>query len=362
MASVSQYDEKRWRASFYDSTKTPKRKALYWKRKSFYKTYGLTKKEAERKAWELETKHKSGEIDLWDDQPEIKPLRISEAIEIWKRYASKVLAQKTKDSRTHDLNKFEREFGNSYLHNIPEAYINKYVNGPDKLATRKHRRAIIISLYKALQEAGYDYSVSIKVLSKKKERQDLAQITQEQWISPEELESICKAHLELTEQSNRTKYKRLNRDMVHVFRIAFYTGLRRSDLLALNRDWLSDDFTTMTIGGKYTPKSQKQETVALIPEATALLKQHIDIFPFKCLPNHLTIRFRKAADKALPKSKRKHIHLHSLRHSFVMYCLDVKRYPERIIKQLTRHEDHRSFAKYTHNDVHSVLQYISESG
>jgi len=363
MASVTDHDKDRWRISISDKPRYSNRLQIY-PLKSAY-----TKKQVVTKAFELEQKHKSGEIDLWNTDISIvdgkiclreelsTSLTIQEGVEIYLRKAKMTLANSTYTERKRALTCFKNHFGNMYLDVIPNEYLNEYINAPKKLATRNSRRTYLKQMYKAINEKGYNFSVNLRVLSTRQERKENEQVTSEQWINKEELELICEAHLKLCRDNTRTYMLQANLDMVHLFRIGFYTGLRRSDLIALNSKWF--DGETLTIGGDYSPKSQKkQEKIALLKEARDLLSENIHLFPLDISPNHLTTRFMKARRLALPEKTE--IHLHSLRHSFVMYCLDELHLPERIVKQLTRHEDHRSFQKYTHNSVKNVLKYINE--
>lgn len=361
MPTINDYNAKSWRIIFYDKNKHPARKAVYFKKKSYYKTVGLTKKQAEKLAWEMEHKHRTGEIDLWSQSNKVDSLRISEAITIWKRKAQRTLAPRTIENRVYELNKFKRKFGDAYLFNIPEAYLNEYVNGAKTLATRTNRRTMINTLLAACRDAGYDIHRSIKVLSSKIERKAASQIDSNQFITKKELFEICEAHNRLIQRSQMAWNLETNQTLTVLFQLLFFTGLRRSDILHLKPSWLSSDFSLLTIGdASYKPKSQKPtETVALLPEAIELFRAHIHLFPISSIaPDHLTKRFKKAVKKVLDEPRRTTIHLHSLRHSFVMYCLDDLQLPERIVKQLTRHEDHRSFAKYTHKNVNSVLQHL----
>lgn len=361
MATVNDYDDKRWRLIFFDANKKPKRKQLYFKKKSYYRTHGITKKQAEQLAWELEHAHRTGKRDLWEQQPAKDSIRIQDAIELWKRRAKKTLATSTITDRMYLMNAFCDAFGNSYLHNLKEEYVNKWINGPDKLATRNMRQGVVRSLVRSANRAGHNITINTQVLSTKAERKAFETITPVQYITESELEDLCAVHDSLSKKNHLQHTVHTNLTITHLFRILFYTGLRRSDILHLKPDWINNDYSILTIGDdSYIPKSQKNiEQVALLPKASDLLRTHIDLFPLEGISgDRLTKRFRKAADSALPATKAKHIHLHSLRHSFVMHCLDDLNLPERIVKQLTRHQDHRSFARYTHNNVHSVLQTI----
>lgn len=361
MASVSSFNEKSWRISFFDASKSPKRKVFYFKKKSFYKDFGLTKKQAEKTAWEMEHKHRTGEVDLWEKQTTIvTDVKISEAIELWHKQAVKTLSKNTLESRLYMLNKFARDMGNIYVKNLSSEALNDYVNSPKNLYTRNNRRTMINSLYKVLNNSGFDFSISVKVLSTKQERKDQDQIDENHYITKAELFEICKAHEELIHKSTKTYNLATNKKLTIIFKLLFFTGMRRNDILHLKPEWLSEDMRLLTIGDStYTPKSQKKsETVALLPEARQLFSDHIDIFPLNIHGDHVTKRFKKAVKLALKSPRDTSIHLHSLRHSFVIYCLDDLSLPERIVKQLTRHDDHRTFARYTHKNITNVLHFL----
>ncbi|MEQ9091843.1 MAG: hypothetical protein RIE52_12175 [Balneola sp.] len=346
MASVSSYDEKRWRLSFFDKSKSPKRKAKYLKKKSYYKNYGYTKKQAETEAFRLEQLHKEGELDLWKSNFDSKSLTIAEAIEVWEKKAVKTHAQSTIDSMKYRMNCFKNSFGNSYMEDLPEDYVNKWINEPDKLNSRTNRRTVVNALYKSS-----GLTIKINVESTRAEREQAKSLDEDQWVSKKEMLAICKALPTIEGRTNLDEFSK-------IIQLAFFTGLRRNDIVHLRPEWISDDFTSMTIGDKnYRPKSQrKTETVALLKEAQEILKT-IKL-PVSYHKDFLTKKFKKAADLVCPD---KNLHFHCLRHSFVMYCLDELKLPERITKQLTRHSDHRTFNRYTHNDVSNVVDFIENN-
>jgi len=346
MASVSSYDEKRWRLSFFDKSKSPKRKATYLKKKSYYKTYGYTKKQAETEAFRLEQLHKQGEIDLWTSDTDSKSLTVKEALSEWQKKAKRTLAKDTINTTSSRINNFIKEFGNVYLDNVSTKALNEHINEPDNLNSRSIRKYAIKCIFP---------DRDLKVISSRRERNELKQITSEQWISEKELHLLCDELLKMNKESNQIKRGKDLMPFIHLVKLAFYTGLRRSDLLNMKPDWINKD--ELTIGGEYRPKSQrKSETIALLPKAIEVLNE--TELPFDFSRDYVTATFKKAARRTFGKDTQ--IHFHSLRHSFVKYCLDDLGLPERITKQLTRHKNQVTFERYTHDDVDHVKEYIKK--
>jgi integrase len=321
----------------------------------------------------LEERHKDGEIDLWNTKIKIiggkvvvqglrdsKQLTINDGIKLWKNYAEKTLQPSTIENREFFFNAFSEEFNNADIETISLEDINEIVNDSASLDTRNSRKTYFNHFFKALRAEGYKYMFNITVLSTLAEQKKGESVASYEWITVDELENICQAHIQICENEPvRTQGKK---KFVHFFRMSFYIGLRITEALKLDRSWINNDFTILSIesqNGSHTAKSQKKvERAPLIPEAQDLLRKIIDDLP-STNRHHLSKSFKAAAAKVLDKRKIDHIHYHSLRHSFVMYCLDELHYSERDVKQLARIKDDRTFARYKHDNIEGLVEKIN---
>lgn len=361
MASITSHDEKRWKVYFYDATKSPKRKARYYKKKSYYKSYGYTKKQVETMAWELEQQHKRNEIDLWDDVVQEGDIRFSEAIELYKRKVKGTIADSSVETYIYNLNLVIEFTGNVYLSRLDNRSIQSFLDSGDfSVSYKKNLLAAINSFCKFVSKAGHQVSIDLTINESRAERKRQSHLRESEWMTKEEFERLLEVAKEFAKKKKRRRHIH---QLVDFLLVGFYTGMRKSELLHLKPCWINEDYTIVKIGDRgFTPKSQNPvELMPTIPEARPILKRICEgkdpsLPIFTITFGQLFIFMNDISDLAFGKSK--HIKVHSLRHSFIMYCLYKLHIPERMVMQLSRHTSREAFECYVHQDIESVIDFL----
>lgn len=367
MASFAR-NGKYYSISFYNSNRAPKRKYFYYKQIQHYPQEGYTAKQVQDIKRDLEYKYKHGEWDPWkiDQQQNDKSLLLSTANNIFEEKESKRLAPNTVENRMIMLRALVREYGDLDLMRLPENYWDNYINEPKNFASKENRRTVIYGLYKRLAREGYDLPLNIDMEGKAADKKLRSIVTQNQWITEEEMKLVAGCIEEFAKSRSKAKHSAVQPSfwMKDVIELAFYTGMRRADLFAIRSSWVSEDNRIIRIGGDYRPKSQlPEEVIPTIPQARPILARikaqtpEGETFFQKHSAEYSSKKFKALARYALPH-KAEQLWFHCLRHSFVMFCMDELKLRDRLIQQLTRHKDPRSLAKYKHNDVHSALKEL----
>jgi len=140
------------------------------------------------------------------------------------------------------------------------------------------------------------------------------------------------------------------REMSDVFRIAFYQGLRRGELLALRRGAVDLEGRRMRIGDEaFIPKGRDENVVTITLPTHPYLEKHCRekasperLFPFNS-PGRLTGAFKEAASEAVPEKPG--LHFHSLRRSAGYYWAERGMSPWDV-KDLLRHKSLRTTEQF----------------
>lgn len=179
-----------------------------------------------------------------------------------------------------------------------------------------------------------------------------------------ELEIICRTHLRLLEERQNEKHVPKSGPsapmarawMCDAWRVAFYQGLRRGELLAMRAGALDLRNGLMAIGDKsFIPKDKREHVIALTPPAAAILAPLLEgkkptdrVWPSRA-PKQITNAFKEAADKAIEKgdisAEKAGLHLHNLRDSGCMYWLE-KGVDVLHVRDLLRHKDLKTTLKH----------------
>ncbi len=182
--------------------------------------------------------------------------------------------------------------------------------------------------------------------------------TIEPYVTEEELEAVCRQH----EANCRAKVEKKHAPktgpntglawlwMSDVFRIAFYQGLRRGELLALRRGAVDLEGRRMRIGDEaFIPKGRDENVVTITLPTHPYLEKHCRekasperLFPFNS-PGRLTGAFKEAAMEAVPEKPG--LHFHSLRRSAGYYWAERGMSPWDV-KDLLRHKSLRTTEQF----------------
>lgn len=154
-----------------------------------------------------------------------------------------------------------------------------------------------------------------------------------------------------------------------IFTVAFYTGLRISEILNMKWHWVnffqnhiavkcSEDFITKSKKERIIPMSEKVKNILFLRFNSA---PHIpEEFVFyqkkgsKLLPNFVSKQFKVSVRKSNLSEK---IHFHTLRHSFAS-LLAQKGVSLYIIKELLGHEDLATTQIYSHLQKENLIDAI----
>lgn len=148
-------------------------------------------------------------------------------------------------------------------------------------------------------------------------------------------------------------------DLRDIFAMAFYTGMRRGELVNLR--WESIDLSASTVKVESTrtfkTKWKKERIIPLNKTMNSLLKRRLDVCGFKAsglvfltrkgLPYNgefVGKKFKQAVQAAGVNPK---VHLHSLRHSFASNLVQ-RDVPILIVKELLGHEKLSTTQIYAH--------------
>lgn len=158
-----------------------------------------------------------------------------------------------------------------------------------------------------------------------------------------------------------------------IFIVAFYTGLRISEILNMKWHWInffqnqitvkcSEDFITKNKKERIIPMSEKVKNIISHRFNSASHNQQEFVFyqkrGVKLLPNFVSKQFKYSIRKSNLSEK---IHFHSLRHSFAS-LLAQKGVSLYIIKELLGHEDLTTTQIYSHlcnKNFHEAINQLN---
>lgn len=152
-----------------------------------------------------------------------------------------------------------------------------------------------------------------------------------------------------------------------LYRTAFYTGLRQSELI--NLKWSHIDFASKSIAVKntseFTTKSKKERVIPINNNLFIHLQKlyHSKVSDY-CFPNRKGMKFHPdTISHKFKKTVREvhlsdDIHFHSLRHSFAS-TLAIKGVSLYIIKELLGHEDISTTQIYSHLNKDALIEAVN---
>lgn len=149
--------------------------------------------------------------------------------------------------------------------------------------------------------------------------------------------------------------KTTNQNLKNIFTVAFYTGMRLSEILNMKFSWIDTQQNIITLKNSidFTTKSKKERIVPIHPRIASIviiLNSNADDFIFnhksdiKFNEDYVSKQFKKALRAA---NLNDDIHFHTLRHSFASNLVQrgVNLY---VVKELLGHEDIKTTQIYSH--------------
>lgn len=311
-------------ARFYDSARSPKRKEI---------PLDTTRKSVARKRLvKLEEEFEKGEFDPWTDPADRERLSIQEAID-------RFLDSKKNTVRDSTVNTYRQQL-EAWMNSCPPAlkmrsvgpeHIRPYVysytadeDGRPSNATKRKRYRHLQAFVNWLLDAGVLESDPISEIEKPKRQEK-----QPVFLSPSELKTLL--HTIREHGENVTDIHGNPSDvewLLDIIKVAVCTGLRRSELTALQ--WkdvdLEQRFVTVRNRGDFNTKSGDERRVPLRSDALDTIERRSqdkdnlegpvftdrDGDPIR--PDRVTRRFKTFVRKAKLKN-REELHFHSLRHT-----------------------------------------------
>ena len=336
----------RYYLQFYDKHRSPQRKRVPLK--------CTRKKEAKKHKRRLEEKYRDQEYDPWTDDPftlrkkEQKPETIQEALSafITVKEAAGRSENTIRSYRGIIRRLMERAGKDSLLQNLCGEDLTAYIRDSEVAETTQHKRYRHI---KAFLRWCLDQKLITRnplgAVEPPDEPQKLPKV-----MSKEDLECICRA---LRDEYKALREKGHCRDgeliwYIPIFRFAFYTGMRASELGRLRWDHIDFERGLIYI---YEQKNKKEQTIPLIRKAREVLNDlergELEDFVFTSPRQTDTERsiasFRDNASRTFTRAKRladidRPITFHSLRHGFCTMLAQAGK-PAYVIKAAARHSD-----------------------
>ncbi|MFC1551193.1 tyrosine-type recombinase/integrase [Candidatus Latescibacterota bacterium] len=148
-----------------------------------------------------------------------------------------------------------------------------------------------------------------------------------------------------------------NEKLRHLIRILVYTGIRRTELLGIERDDVDLDnmtFKAVNCKSKDLHKVKRKFGEEIWNDFRYFLEASRSDFPFKVItPNYFSNAVKKCmTDCSLPEN----LHLHSLRHTFITFAIESGT-PIRAIQQYVDHASIAMTEGYAH-DKSDMLPHI----
>jgi len=258
-------------------------------------------------------------------------------------YANSIKSKHYLSSIALSFRQLERFLGNILLSKINVRALDKFITST---FTRTERGA---HLYYRTLKAAFTKAVSWDYLNENpftKIKFPKVSKSIPVFISVEEFKII---HSQVKEQYLKDLYT-----------VAFYTGMRRGEIINMKSDWidLSNNLITIKICDSFQTKSKKERIIPFNQNLRNIFLQYIsqngglknDEFVFTNLNNiklkgdFVSKKFKKTVRRICLNDK---IHFHTLRHSFASMLVQkgVSLY---IVKELLGHEDLSTTQIYSH--------------
>jgi len=284
---------------------------------------------------ELEVLYEKGEYDPWtDDTPhdtgpeptlsEVLDEYITAQVEAGRRGQQGGWTEATRRGKEAVLRDWAARVGpHTLISDVSHQDARAYVHREDiALATRKGYRTHINAFTSWARSQGHDAPDPVAPL--KRDMPDPAYITED------ELYAICTAHCDLMEEKaarkhvpRKTAFQRA--DMTEIFRFAFYTGLRRGELVGLRAQDIDTSDWMLRLGS--SQKGKRPTTIPVPPPARTVIRPFLEsasngrVFGYK-RGKRLTNAFKdavRACEQISDPERVDRLRLHSLRHSCAIY-------------------------------------------
>jgi site-specific recombinase XerD len=354
MAALIERDG-RFYAQFHEESRTPPRKRFSLK---------TTKKRTARKLMvRFEDDYLLGEFDPWTDDPwsydeeEYSELSVEKAKSAYlERKRSDGRAENTIRTYKEVIEGFIETVGeNTFLDAVTTAQVRTFIRDPSLAKATQRKRFNQLRTF-------FRWSVKEKIL-KENPLDDLEPPEKPdklpKAITEEELEQVCEA----VREDYRAKREKGHVQeggliwRVPLFRFAFYTGMRGSEIARLR--WGHLDFENDLIYIR-EQKNRKEQTIPFNRKAREVLhnvaprKKTEYVFQSpsfeggernpKWFRENVSSAFRKAREKA---GLREELSFHSLRHGFCTMLAEAGKSAV-VIKEAARHADISTSMRYVH--------------
>jgi integrase len=351
-----------WRIKFFNANKRPKEKSIYRPTIQHDPDYGLTRLQAERLVRDLERDIDNG----WNPWDEISSptatsiLTLSQAINETLQYIRPNLEQSTYETREDHFDLLREYFGGSYpVSNITTSQLNTFINSntlrnkPASFSYKMLRKEILVKLYKYLNRQYSIEKPELEVYATRAEKSRYYNKDFKTFLLKEELIWALDYLPSLRSKS------RHSRELLRAYYLlAFFTGRRRADLLAIQSEWISDAEPVIQLfDDSYMTKAKRFEYIPLSEEAWNLMKSIRSTGPiFKNFnQNFVTKEFKKLLRLCFPKEKADKLSLHKLRDSAIMHFLHREGMSTTEVMERVGHISLRSLDKYVHPQGKQIL-------
>ena len=342
-------------AQFYDESRSPKRKRFSLK--------ATRKRDARRRLGKFEDDYLDGKFDPWVDDPwsyeqeEVTPKAIQDALDHF-------LARKEKEDRSENTLRTYREVvgllmsevgKTTLLDRISAEELRDFIRDPSLAkATQRKRYGHLRTFLRWCRKEGLLRTYRLDDVDQPEKPNKLPKA-----IISDELEHLCET---VKEDYRRKRSKNWIRPRelvwrIPIFRFAFYTGMRGSEIARLR--WGHLDFENDLIYIR-EQKNRKEQTIPFNRKARETLhnvvprKKKAYVFQSpsfeggernpKWFRENVSSAFRKAREKA---GLRDELSFHSLRHGFCTMLAEAGKSAV-VIKEAARHADISTSMRYVH--------------
>jgi integrase len=360
MASLTKTkDGKHWCIRFYNAKKTPQRKAIYRPTKEHDERHGLTRLQADRLKRDLEDDYRNGWNPWKSETPEsLRPsLSLKQAIQETLDDMEDRIAASTYTNRVHMYDTVMQEFGESVLvENLQQDILNQWINEAAKYSYRQRRKDVLNFLFKYMKKKYNLPKPEFEVVANRSEKNSYYNKDFKTFILREQLEFMLERINDVPRRNVASLFDR--KLLADFYRLAYLTGRRRGELLAIKGEWISlkqpiihlfdDDFGT---------KGNRFEFIMINNEAWALLKRlkkpGLIFDPFT--KEFVTSEFKKLLRRTMPPEIAEKMSLHKLRDSAIMRMLYQEEMQIQHVMDAVGHDSFASLQKYRHRHGKMII-------
>ena len=345
----------RYYAQFYDDRRSPRRKRFSLKTSR--------KRIAQRLLLRLEDDYVKGTFDPWIDDPWSYDEDEYEAVTV-KEAMSRFLQRKKEDGRTENTIRTYREIISLLIDEVGDQRQLEKVS-PSEVREFIRRD----SLAKATQRKRYGHLRTFfrwckkEKLLKESPHEDVAAPEKPEKlpkaVTREELELICKTIKEDYEAKKAKGWVQEDEMIwrIPLFKFAFYTGMRRSEIARLRWGHINfkDDLIFI-----YEQKNGKQQTIPLHDKTREILEElehgaaedYVFTSPSFDSTERSERNFGERASEAFREARRaaglrEGLSFHSLRHGTATALAEAGK-SATVIKEYMRHADFKTSLRYIH--------------